>query len=384
MSKNIRQLLDDTADAPRLTPLDLAGIERAGQARLRRRLRTRLAGAGVAVALAGISYPVLQDVGAPDELTGKPTTTVSPDDPARLPMSWASGELIHYEGRTLDVGTSISSFVPTPEGFVLSDRDGGIYRARTTDGSVEKIGQADLDAQLVAGSGYVGWAGLRHREAPVFTFYSLESKSYGQVRVVASNDGTAEHDSPRLAWLYGIDNGTAYLKDGRGLLAVYLGDGQDLLGNGEIVVLEDEPAEGLEVDGAVGDQLLFSNGTELTIGTTPADARPTLSRGELPEEWEYSGLLSPGGSHYAVDDVHSVAVVGLTTESDESPDISDLDGFAYFHPVMWLDRDTLMVATYLEDDGSAFMTTCSITAGTCRQPTRADASGLIWPNRGGM
>jgi hypothetical protein len=212
MTENVKDMMAARADAAPGLHLDIDAVVRAGQ---RRVWRNRAAAGTVACAmLAAVAFvaSTLPFVGRADD----PTLSESGGE---RQISYASGSMIHYGDRSIDVSPhKVEFYVLTDDGFVYAAQNGNVY---FTDGDgSEKIGDSTAGHMLVADDtgSYVGW--VERLRSPYVTQAVVYDTARGREVFRSpksdsrSDDGCFSEDSGLL--FSAIDGDTAYICDGIG------------------------------------------------------------------------------------------------------------------------------------------------------------------------
>lgn len=318
MTGQLRTSLHEHADALHALDLDLDTIVRDGDRRLRRRRLAVVGGVAVAlVAAAGITALAWD----------RPSSTVAPaDDGTTRPLSYAVGSVIHSGTDTIDVGVRVDSFVPTADGFVISDPQGQVYAER--DGELQKIGQlASRRTRLVADDSgdHVAWWDGAH-----FQLWSA-SRPAGATVTDSIDAMTGAGATPSVR---AVTGNAIWLGDARGTVVGKMGPGGTAL-----TPVGSLPDPESVQDAAAGRLLVRVDEPGGTSGMAVRDLTEMGSLDHGPVVTDvYSGDLAPDGRHWLTDSGDVARVYDSVTGAG-----SDLPhpGFQFAAPYTWLDDDTL-------------------------------------------
>lgn len=368
MTEKLKTLMDRAADVD-FDAVDLDALVASGERSVRRR-RTSLLGGVAALALAAGGLAVVLGGGDAAKDPGPADGLVAPE------VSWVVGDTLHTPSASYDLGRRAEAYVRTRVGyaFLVDDgTDGTIYSL--VDGKVEQIGGGvSGEVNLVGDENgtFVGWVD-RSGKVPAYVTVDLATgrTQRHEDHLDASMSGG---EPPRLAWVFAIDDGTAYWLDLRGTVATDLvtGESRVIGGPSETRWVGDVTA-GLRVqlvEEAGGADL----GTEVVDRSgqvvLPADRGTTL------------GAISADGRWAS--GVYDSSVVEIATGTAYPLDIDKDRGSATAYE--WLDADTATVLLY--DDDSFALLTCEVPQGPCREVTTFDfplhggAGGVLLPSSG--
>lgn len=341
MTETLKNLMHERADQPDFALPDVQDLVRNGD-RLVRRRRTTMIGGVAALAVVGSLgvaslWGTLSPGSAPVPVTDAPAAATS------LPVSWATGSVIHEGSRTIEVGREVTSYVRTSVGYVFADPDGVVHSVK--DGDVTEIGQLPGHVRRLVSdeqgplAGWVEDAGTK----PEFVVYDQESGTY------VRND-EAGADANGTAKFYALDDSTAYWRDARGAVAVDLE-------TGAYEVLDPNPPAEFDVRDAQNGLRAFWGPQGMRVGVTPQDSR------ELTGAFGDMGVLSPDGRWYS-QDADEPMVFDTATGDRVAFDLADY-GFATGYE--WLDAGTVvMLAAKNPTSSPVELLACQVPEGSCR------------------
>ena len=347
MTEKLKNLLHERAAQPDFALPDVDALVQNGD-RLVRRRRTAMVGGLAALAVVG-SLGVAQLLGGATPSSAPVPVTDAPPSAGLLPVTWATGSVIHVGNESIDVGVEVTSYVVTSVGYVFTDPAGVVHGV--VDGEVSDLGRVDPDRpHLVADDDdpRAGWLDPTGSRA-VFVVHDLVSGE--TIRNDDATDGLdPEPHENSAGYFYAIDDATAYWRDTRGVVAVDLA-------SGDAEVLEIEGRGQIEVKDAASGQVVFSQGNRTFVGPSPGAAV------DLHQSWGDVGALSPDGRWYT-QDADEPTVFDTATGEKARFDLADY-GFATGYA--WLDNDTVvMIAAKDPESSSAELLACQVPAGSCR------------------
>lgn len=345
MTDKLKTLMDRAADLD-FDAVDLAAIVESGDRTVRRRRTSVLGGVavlalvagGVAVALGG--GDAAKDPGPAD---GAPATGVS----------WVVGNTLHTPSASYDLGRKAEAYVRTRVGYAFLDDDGKVYSL--LDGEVAQIGAGAAGQSPLVGDEngtFVGWV---DRSGDVPAYVTVDLATGEQQRHRDHLDASmAGGEPPRLAWIFAIDDATAYWFDLRGTVATDLATGEsDVIAAPGDVSWVGDVTNGLHVG-------LVEQDGGADLGT---DLRDRDGRVLLPAtDDRFYGVVSPDGRWVTTADASVVEVA--TGEEHPVAGAERADSlFAYD----WLDADTAVVLA--ERDDGVELRTCDVPSGSCSTVT---------------
>jgi hypothetical protein len=340
MTELLKDLMNDRAGSLGAPDLDVLGMVREGNRRVRRR-RTVVLGAGVAaVVVAAIAVPTVLTNDRDRARDLAPASAFATPQPA-----WATGSTVHVGDEQFDVGHPVSGLFVTTAGIVFADDSSTVY---ASDGSGSTaVGEMDPAYGRMVGDGSrAGWIDHPDGSAPVFTVYDQATGETKQVAYDTAGEGATEY----LPSLFAIDGDDVYLRDARGMIRWDLASGeQTLLGRPQGAEIQDVKSGVIAHTLPEGDDVKFYAGTDFGTGG-PLDVIQT-------------GALNPSGTRLLGVGVGADAViVDTATGAITSP---EAPGYDEPSPYAWVDDDTY-VATATRATGSMDqqdLLTCDIGGG---------------------
>lgn len=339
MTGLLTDLMHERADHLGAPAIDLAGITRDGDRRIRRRRTAWVGGVAAAAVLAALAAPLLVG-GVGDEETRR---DVAADGTAAdpLPLAWISGGVLHTTGRPdVDLGMEVRAWVWVGDDVVFTDPE---HRVRLWTGdALDVIGRtAPVEpdtAELVADGSFVSWVGAERRVVR----YDVSSGE-----LVASPALPGKH--PHVT---ALDGAEVYAADTGGAYAWQ----------------PTAPDAFRTLDGDLGEVLDAENGA--TVRKVDTENRAILTRdGEVVQlSTRQFANLSPDGALVAVenDDLGQVvdAATGATVPFEH--------GHEWAVGYQWLDATTLAVLAFdgIDEDSAetAWLLTCDGPTGVCDGP----------------
>ncbi|WP_432478610.1 hypothetical protein [Nocardioides sp. GXQ0305] len=334
MTDKLTTLLHDRADTVAFDSPDLDTVTRAGDRRVRRR-RTLVTAGGAAAAVV-LAVGVALYPGA-DSVVDRDAATGPSSEPA--PLSWVTGSTLHVgPDRTVDLGREVATYVRTGEGYVFADRAGRLWSWE--DGESFGIGlttKGEDATRLVAD--------------PDTSTMAFVDGGVGPAQVVVFDQVRGGFDvlpTEGPATLYGLDAGTVYWRDARGIVAADVSAAT-------VEVLADGPRAA-----DLSDVETRTFATPTAGGTVVGDAPGEGVR--LEEAYGSTGVLSPDGRYYSSEgDEQSVfdARTGQRVQLDLTQEFAT--GYE------WLDGSTLAVlaAERPSTQATAQLLRCTVPAGDC-------------------
>lgn len=344
MTEKLKTLLHERATEPDFATPDLDALVRDGDRRIRRRRGGAAAGSVAVVVVVG-ALLVPQLTGSDDASDGP---RIAQDPGSALPVTWATGSVIHDGDHPIDVGFEVNAFVRTTAGFVFADPHGYVYSV--VGGQVSDIGQVDAkQPRLVSddGSTLAGWVDSTG-DRPAFVVFDQSDGSVTRHddETTPGTGALAAEDNPTD--FYAIDDGTAYWRDTRGAVAVGLV-------SGDVRVIDPEARNGFDIMDAENGVIAFNAGDEGTaLGTSRADAVM------LPQVYGNLGVFSPDAAYYS-SDADEPQVYDARTGKRVALDLNYWFGTGY----TWLDDRTLALIAQDTKKSPVQLLTCVVPAGTC-------------------
>lgn len=333
MTEKLKTLMREQADSVDFAAPDLDAMVVTGDRRVRRR---RIgAAAGIAAVAAGVALvaPLL----VPAQQTAvQPAAPVS----GPLPVSWVTGTLLHEGDRSYDLGFRPLAYVATPQGYVLSDRDGTVWS--WVDGELTEVGDTDpRDPHLVLDdeTGHAAWVDGDGGAIDVLDQQRLRYDRHPVRDDLAGSD------------LIAVDGGTLWWEAAGGPRS-----------------LDPDTGDVERPDLAAGERLLDVQDGRLVMA---GDVGLAVGRPDDRIEWsdtygEYARLSRDG--RWLVLEGEEPRVLDSVT-GDRVP--LDLDrGFATGYA--WLDRGTVAVLAAEDDRAPAELWTCEVPGGACTRAAELD------------
>lgn len=362
MTGLLKESLREQADAQTTPHFDAEAVMRAGDRRVRRsRLATGLAAAGVAGVLAagGLAVPSLLDGTSEGQVAGTGQEAAGPFADNRL--TFAVGDVVHWGTESFSVGHTVSSYVRTDHGIVLTTAEDGDTTAPGVvwlyDGSTaRRIGHADHGELRADDTGsLVAWTDST-MDTPMYVVYDTATDSEGRLRTTAP-DG----EGPQVL---ALDDGWTYIRTADGIARWGGEDGtvEPVWKAPAVTDRADKPARVIDIVDAAAGQLAFvedhEGGTTMRVGERLDDTARAMPTG-------WHGVLSPDGRYLGVEEGDELAVYDTATAEDVSPDLS---GYPFKVVYGWVDDDTAMAFALHSLEGPAMTAdflTCEIPAGSC-------------------
>lgn len=339
MTGLLTDLMHERADRLEAPEIDLTGITRDGDRRVRRRRTAVVGGVAAAALVAAFAVPALVG-GADDEGTRRDLVADGTAADAQ-PLAWTTGSVLHRPGEAdVDLGVDVRAWVWVGDDIAFTDPQRRV-RLWTGD-ALDVIGTAAPvktdSAELVADGTFVAWVS-------------------GDGRVVRYDVSQGDLvEAPQLPGrrprVTALDGSEVYAVDTAGTYAWQ----------------PTAPDSYRTLDGDLGEVLDAEGGT--TVRKADADNRAILSRnGEVVQlSTRQLADLSPDGALVAVENDDLGQVVDATT--------GDAVPFAHGHEwavgYRWLDASTLAVLAFdgIEDDSAetAWLLTCDGRTGMCDGP----------------
>lgn len=339
MTELLKDMMNDRAGSLDAPDLDVLGMVREGNRRVRRR-RGAVLGAGVAAA-------VVAAIAVPRMLTDDPDAArdlVAASAFATPQPAWAIGSTVHVGDESFDVGHGVSELFVTTAGIVFADDSSTVYASDGTGSTA--VGEMDPAYGRMVGDGSrAGWIDHPDGSAPVFTVYDQATGETEQVAYDTAGEGATEYHPS----LFAIDGDDVYLRDARGVIRWDLASGeQTLLGRPQGAEIQDVKSGVIAHTLPEGDDVKFYAGTDFGTGG--------------PLDVIQNGALNPSGTRLLGLGVGDDAViVDTATGAMTSPETP-----GYIEPSLyaWVDDDTY-VATATKATGTTDqdLLTCDIGGG---------------------
>lgn len=356
MTEKLKTLMDRAADLD-FDAVDLAAIVESGERTVRRR-RTTLVGGVAALALVAGGAAVLLGGGDSAKDDAPVVGSLPPE------VSWVVGNTLHTATASYDLGRKAEVYVRTRAGYAFLDDDGKVYSL--VDGKVAQIGSGAVGQSQLVGDGNGSFVGWVDRSGGVPAYVTVDLATGEQQRHDDHLDASmASGEPPHLAWLFAIDDGTAYWLDLRGTVATDLATGASdvIAATGDISWIGDV-TDGLRV-GLVEDR----DGAD--VGTEVRDRDGTVVLPAIDDR--FYGVVSPDGRWVTTADGSVVEVATGKEHPIAGRDRADAL-FAYD----WLDADTAVVLA--EHDDSVELRTCDVPSGDCSTVTTIELTDdLVLP-----
>ncbi len=359
MTEKLKTLMDRAADLD-FDAVDLAAIVESGDRAVRRR-RTSLVGGVAALALAAGGLAVVLAGGDAAKDPGPADGSIPPE------VSWVVGNTLHTASASYDLGRRAEAFVRTRAGYAFlvdEGTDGTVYSL--VDGKVAQIGAgAGGEINLVGdeNGSVVGWV---DRSGDVPAYVTVDLATGDRQRHDAHLDASmAGGEPPHLAWIFAIDDGTAYWLDLRGTVATDLATGES-----EVITAPDGVSWIGDVTAGLRVGLVEKAGAA-DLGTDLRDRDGTVL---LPAaDDRFYGVVSPDGRWVTTADGTVVEVATGEERPVAGADRAD-SLFAYD----WLDPATAVVLA--EQGDSVELRTCDVPSGACSTVTTIELTDdLVLP-----
>jgi len=362
MSTDLLETMRERAGQTRPTGVDVAAAVRKGD----RRRRGRAAGlSGLAIAaVAAVGLVVVPRLDSP--ASDAPSAATGPRE-----VSWAASSTIHYGDDVLDVSPwVVQAYVQTDDGFVFTDPDGGVHLA--TASGTEEIGSGVADGRYLraddSGPGdsghHVAWID-NSGSIPSLVVYDTQASEvlFKTTERFRPGMGTLRDDDP--AFVYAVDGGYVYVRDGQGLSRVNIADGSfEPLAAGVGAFDVADVSNGLIAHERPQSPQTFSGDMPMTmlLGRDYSDDGTPI-----PAE---SRDLSPDARYVVTDYNDSEQIFDVATGSEVTPSLPGV----FMAVSNWLDEDTAAVVS-LDSDGEATLFACDIVTGNCE--VRAASPGEL-------
>jgi hypothetical protein len=364
MTDLLKDVMTDRADAASALTVDLDGVMRAGDRRIRRRRTLRgIGAAAVATAVAAGGFTAVRSQ-TPDHSRGGDPAPVSPSLPQTpgpaVPLAftadvptWADGTYIHYGDRRIEVARGgVGVLAKTDAGLVYTNAEAGLV---LTDGRTSEILSRTPYPELAAAETgtLVAWLEGRPDSARTELVVYDTRRRYQVFRSTTAGRSSADGSHRRqILGLLGMDDDAVYLNaEGSGVVRRDLATGATRTVPGDPMTWQDTAAGKFVHDRRRGSKAVVI-GSDLG-GTAPAILATRAD-------------LSPGGRRLATDfdDVTKVFDVASRAElplaHPEHPVVA---------PAQWLSDDQLVVVGYrtrtqqLSDPVDLLV--CTVSSGSC-------------------
>ncbi len=352
MTDLLKDLLHERAD--RVSPVspDFDAIIATGDRTVRRHRVAGALGGLAAATVVGVvaSYTVGLAGGRP---APPPIAAGGGGEDVAVPLTYATGSVIHAGDQEIDTGRSVRSLVRTDAGFAFVDRTDSLWF--TDGGAPEQIGADVLDRRIVADDtgGLVGWVESPAGSTPEFVVYDTGHAT----EVLRSDEGTKADAARMLA----LDDGAVYWLSTAGVVRHDLASDQS-------TVLEADGSEHSIVDVANG-MIAYRSGTEAgSPGDQPLMVGTSMSTGVPIETQDLHGYLSPDGSRMVVEHHDTYTVFDTSTGKAIAGSTA---GYSFSAGVQWLDDDTVMVVAMKgpqqqDDLVPLHILACTVSTDTCK------------------
>jgi len=350
MTGLLTDVMHERAEGLERTAIDVAGIVREGDKRVRRRRTAALGGAAALTLAVAVAVPALVGGGGP----GDDTTVIDPDLAAAFVAhapSYAVGSEVTVDGTTFDVGRTVRAYVQTDVGVVFSDAEGIVWAANGAD--VTEVGTVNAKVpRLVVDGPRVGW--VERGDPPAFVVYDQSTDE--TVRDPLQNvEGMSDvRDGQDAAVMYAVDGDVAYVKTQQGAAAWNTATGDltflDTEANGFTIT---DAKNGLIAYRPAGaeDEQVIRVGSTLDSGT------------EIPLWTAYD--LSPDG-RYLMGEAESDDVRIFDTGTGEAMPKDDY-GYGYFGAYQWIDAEHYAALGFRDPFESDLVDilSCTVVTGVC-------------------
>lgn len=380
MTSLITDVLHERAERAGSPDLDLDRLIAEGEARARRTRVTRVAGAtGVgllaaatvgAVVLAGLDGSPGRTAPGPG-VAGAPSSGPAAPVPVSRMLSYATDDTVVVPQADLELqaGKRVVSYVPVDDGFVWMAPEGTVSflpsdgSASTPIGLTEPSGgalRAEKDGSLAA------WIDFSVAGGPELVVH--DTATGAEVLRTGENldaDADAYRDSPNPAYVYAVDRGSVYWRNGAGAVRTEVATGRS-----EVL---DPDAGGFTIGDVAAGQVASSASTAAEDARDDSATRvaPGLSGGTvLP--WSGNVHLSPDAGYVSFEDEDELVVADVSTGREVGPTNRDYD---YWVVTQWTDDDTVAVmglrsVEELDNPRGADVVpldflTCEVPAGSC-------------------
>ncbi|GAA1960504.1 hypothetical protein GCM10009798_20180 [Nocardioides panacihumi] len=354
MTGQLRDLLEERADAVGFRPPDLAEIVAEGDRRVRRRRLRAVTAAAVVTAVVGGGAVVAGAIRHPDEVvTGGGLADA---------VTWSRGSTIHVGPDEIDVGFLIHGFLRTSSGFVLMDGQQSVWSV--TDAGQRRIGKVGGQERLVADRNgtLAAWIDPAD-ELVVFDQLAGTTRSFGDLAGTSDGGG-----------VLALDGRTVYWRSGAGVVTVNAD-------TGKVTPFADGRLQLFDVKNSV---LAFADATrDLKVGSSLEDAKPIVAWSLDTHGGDEPVVLSPTGRWVAVAHIR-VTGSGDSQEIESRLNVYDVRTHAAtaLHlpggrwvavPSVWLGDATLQVMglfgnpPFTGDTIDPSLFSCSLPSGSCRR-----------------
>ena len=353
MTELLKDIMTDHADAASALQVDLDGVMRTGDRRIRRRRTVRgIGAAALATAVAAGTFTAMRSE-SPDHTRGDPASvspslpqTPGPAVPLRFEAdkpTWADGKYIHYGDQRIDIPTGgVGVLAKTDAGFVYTnERDGLVL----TDGrTTEVLSRYPYPELATAETGtLIAWIeGRPDSDVTELVVYDTQRRYQVSRSTMAGQSSADGSHQRRVFQVFAIEGDTLYLSaDQVGVVRRDLRTGETRAMPGDPSTWQDSAAGKFVHDRRRGSKAVVI-GSDLSdtapaILATRADLSPNArllvtdfddvtkvydvaSRAELPIAHPDHPVISP--AQWLSDD--QLVVVGYRTRTQKLSDPIDL------------------------------------------------------------
>ncbi|HSE07681.1 MAG TPA: hypothetical protein VLB29_03360 [Nocardioidaceae bacterium] len=365
MTGLLKETMRERAEAQSAPTIDVEGIIRSGDRRVRRgRLTTGLAAVGVAGVIAAGAMVVPQLIDSSGTPGGGHVAGQDSEEStapyAERKLTFATEDVVYYGRESFSVGVTVTSYVQTDDALVVtsSPEDGAaevVWRYNGADAM--RIGHADGNVLRADDTGsLVAWTDSSGGSTEYVVFDTSTESEVARVRAA-----TAPGEGPEI---FAVDDGAAYwrLDDGIVRYDVETGTSETVSRWKPVDDPAHKPAQVYDIVDVAEGQIAYledgPRGTQLMVGEAVGDEAR-----QMPSGW--NGVLSSDGRYIGVEEADELAVYETTTGADVTP---QLDDYPFKVVYGWVDEDTAMVLAIKDLQGKRFPSdflTCEIPEGTC-------------------
>lgn len=347
MTSLITDVLHERADRAGSPDLDLDRLVAEGEARARRTRVTRVAGATGVGLLAAATVAAVVLTGTTDGPTTSsegPATSGGTTAPLSRSLSYAHDGTFVLPQRDLelDAGGQVASYVPTDEGFVWADRAGTISFLPASGGPSVEIGSTDPQGGALRAEkdgSLAAWIDFSVPAGPELVVH--DTATGAEVMRTGEDldaDADAYRDSPNPAYVYAVDRGSVYWRNGAGAVRTEVATGRS-----EVL---DPDADGFTIADVADGQIASDPGSVSPSGDVAEQDRtrvgPSLAQGtDLP--WSGNVHLSPDAGYVSFEDEDELVVAEVATGREVAPDLAPGTPSAYAVAFQWTSEVTYAV-----------------------------------------